>query len=154
MQESTGRAREPDRATVAAAWLAGTAVFLGIGTFWGVTSVERDLTTRSRAALAEAGIDALIGVDPVQGGDTDLAEMNRRTAGRFCLWGGMNGFVTVEMGTPAQVAAAAKEAIELTAPGGGFVLSPVDNVVDTSPKTWENVDALIRAWRAHRAYRR
>lgn len=68
MQESTGRAREPGRATVAAAWLAGTAVFLGIGTFWGVTSVERDLTTRSRAALAEAGIDAQVhfrGLDAV-----------------------------------------------------------------------------------------
>ncbi len=101
--------------------------------------------------MAEAGVDVLMGIDPVQGGDTELGEMNRRTAGRFCLWGGMNGFVTVEMGTAAQVAAAAKEAIELTAPDGGFILSPVDNVVDTSPKTWENVDALIRTWKACRS---
>lgn len=101
--------------------------------------------------MAEAGIDVLIGPDPVQGGDTDLAEMKRRTGGRFCLWGGINGFLTVETGSPAQVRQAVEDAIgAMGRGGGGFILSPVDNVVDTSPGTWRNVDALIDAWREHR----
>jgi hypothetical protein len=32
----------------------------------------------------------------------------------------------------------------------GFILSPVDNVVDRSERTWENVHALLAAWRDRR----
>jgi hypothetical protein len=39
------------------------------------------------------------------------------------------------------------EAMDVLAPGGGFILSPVDNVVDDSPGTRANVDAFLQAWR-------
>ena len=95
----------------------------------------------------EAGIDVLIGVDPVQGSDTDMAAMKRKLAGKMALWGGVNGFVTVERGTKEEVEQAVAEAMRILAPGGGFILSPVDNIRDTSDRTWRNVVALIDAWR-------
>ncbi len=102
-------------------------------------------------ALLESGIDVLIGVDPVQGRGTDLAEMKRRLNGKICLWGGVNSFVTVEMGNKKEIASAVQTAIEALAQGGGFILSPVDNIRDTSEKTWENVDFMIDIWKKLRA---
>ena len=100
--------------------------------------------------LAGAGLDVLIGVDPVQGKGTDLASMKRELEGRVCLWGGVNGFITVEMGTKAQVTQAVEEAVRILGPSG-FILSPVDNIRDTSSKTWENIDAMIEAWKRVRS---
>lgn len=99
--------------------------------------------------LMEAGVDVLVGVDPVQGKGTDLAEMRRITRGRMALWGGVNGFVTVERGTPEDVRAAVETAVRTLGPDG-FILSPVDNVVDTSEDTWRNVQALVDTWKALR----
>jgi hypothetical protein len=96
--------------------------------------------------MLAAGVDVLIGVDPVQGKGTDLREMKRRTVGRMALWGGVNGFLTVEQGDEAQVRAAVREAMAILAPGGGFILSPVDNVSADDEKTWRNVAALIDEW--------
>jgi hypothetical protein len=39
------------------------------------------------------------------------------------------------------------QAMEKLAPGGGFILSPVENVRDTSERAWNNVLALIDEWR-------
>ena len=96
--------------------------------------------------IVEAGVDVLIGVDPVQGYGTDLAAMRQQTEGRLCLWGGVNGFVTVETGTEEDVRQEVREAIRLLGPEG-LILSPVDNVTDTSDETWRNVEALIDEWR-------
>jgi hypothetical protein len=95
----------------------------------------------------ESGIDALIGVDPVQDARADLTLTKQKLGGKVCLWGGVNGFVTVERGTPDEVHQAVRDAMDVLSPGGGFVLSPVDNVVDDSPGTWKNVQALIDTWR-------
>jgi len=102
--------------------------------------------------FVEAGVDVLIGIDPVQGKGTDLPAVKQKLGGKVCLWGGVNGFLTVERGTPAQVREAVHYAIATLAPGGGFILSPVDNVRDTSQRTWENVRALLEAWREVREY--
>jgi len=99
--------------------------------------------------LMEAGVDVLVGVDPVQGKGTDMAGMRRQTQGRMALWGGVNGFVTVERGTPEEVREAVGVAMETLGPTG-FILSPVDNVVDRSERTWENVHALLAEWRDRR----
>ncbi len=96
--------------------------------------------------LIEAGVDVLIGVDPVQGKGTDLGEIRRRAAGHLALWGGVNGFVTVEQGSPEAVREAVREAMALLGPDG-FILSPVDNVTDSSPRVWANVEAFIDEWR-------
>lgn len=101
--------------------------------------------------LLESGIDVLIGVDPVQGRGTDLPELKRKLNGKICIWGGVNGFVTVEMGSKEEIEGAVKTAINILAPGGGFILSPVDNIRDTSEDTWRNVQVMIKAWKRQRA---
>jgi hypothetical protein len=99
--------------------------------------------------LLELGIDVLIGPDPVQGKGTDLQAMAAQLRGRMCTWGGVNGFVTVEMGSPEEIDAAVRAAIETLGPSG-FILSPVDNVRDASDAVWAKVLVLIESWRRHR----
>ena len=69
--------------------------------------------------LAEAGLDTIIGIDPQV---TDLAAIKEQAAGRIGLWGGVNGYRTVEQG------------------------SPEENVRDTSQHAWDNVSVLIDEW--------
>lgn len=100
-------------------------------------------------SLVELGVDVLIGPDPVQGKGTDLGRMGRELRGRMCTWGGVNGFLTVERGTKAEIDAAVREAIAALGPDG-FILSPVDNVRDPSDETWENVLTMIESWKRYR----
>ena len=100
----------------------------------------------------DIGIDVLIGVDPVQDTQLDMAVLKRKTRGQICLWGGGNGFVTIEMGTPDDIRREVCDAIDILAPGGGFILSPVDNVRDTSDKTLENARIFIETWKERRNY--
>jgi uroporphyrinogen-III decarboxylase len=94
--------------------------------------------------FAEAGVDVLIGVDP---GTWDLAVAKDRLAGRVALWGGMNGHLTVEHGADEEVRAEVRQALQVLSPGGGFILSPVDNVRENTPRAHQNVRALIEEWR-------
>ncbi len=100
----------------------------------------------------EAGIDVLMGVDPVQGTYTDMRLMKRKIGHRIALWGGVSGAVTVEMGTGGQVRGAVREALDALGPEG-FILSPVDNITVDAPRTWQNIDVLIEEWRRLRAAR-
>ena len=102
--------------------------------------------------LLESGIDVLIGLDPVQGKGTDLGAIKRKVGDRICLWGGVNGFVTMETGTPDDVRTEVRNALQTLAPGGGFILSPVDNVTTNTDQTWANIHALIDEWRRGRDY--
>ena len=99
--------------------------------------------------LIQLDVDVLIGPDPVQGKGTDLKRTGEQLRGKMCTWGGVNGFVTVEMGTKAEIDDAVREAIAALGPHG-FVLSPVDNIRDPSDQTWENVLALIESWKRYR----
>ncbi|MGQ9683102.1 MAG: uroporphyrinogen decarboxylase family protein [Anaerolineae bacterium] len=94
--------------------------------------------------LVATGLDAIIGIDPLV---TDLAAIKHKAAGRIALWGGVNGYITVEQGTEEETRAAVREALAVLAPGGGFVLSPVENVRDGSELTWRNTLALIDEWK-------
>jgi uroporphyrinogen-III decarboxylase len=93
--------------------------------------------------FAEAGVDVLIGVDPHH---WDLGATKQKLGGKVCLWGGVNGNITVEYGTPEQVRMEVGKAMGLLSSQGGFILSPVDNVRDYSPRSQENVQALIEEW--------
>ena len=64
----------------------------------------------------------------------------------MCLWGGLNGHLTVELGTPEDVRTEVQRALEIFSPTGGFVLSPVDNVREYTPTVQVNVAALIDEW--------
>jgi uroporphyrinogen-III decarboxylase len=95
---------------------------------------------------AESGLDVLIGVDPVQGTYTDMPLMREKLGQERCLWGGVSGAVTVELGAESEVRAAVREAIATLGPDG-FILSPVDNLTIDAPLTWQNVDVFIDEWR-------
>jgi hypothetical protein len=95
----------------------------------------------------EAGVDVLIGVDPIQGTHTDMAAIKKHVGHRICLWGGVSGSITVELGTEEEVRAAVRKATQTLGPDG-FILSPVDNVRDVTPVTWRNVDVFIDEWRS------
>ena len=99
-------------------------------------------------AYLEAGIDVLIGVDPVQGTHTDMPYLKQKLGEQACLWGGVSGAVTVEQGTEEEVRVAVRRAIATLGPGR-FVLSPIDNITVDAPRTWENVEVLIDEWRRH-----
>jgi uroporphyrinogen-III decarboxylase len=96
----------------------------------------------------EAGIDVFIAIDPIQGTHTDLPLMKEKLGHRVCLWGGVSGAVTVEMGTEGEVRAAVQDAIKTLGPTG-FILSPVDNITVDEPLTWHNIDIFIDEWRRH-----
>lgn len=98
--------------------------------------------------LTDLGIDVLIGADPVQGKGTDLPQMKSHLKGSTCIWGGVNGFVTVEEGTETQIEEAVKYAMETLGPDG-FILSPVDNIRDPSDRVWKKTMKLIEAWRKY-----
>jgi uroporphyrinogen decarboxylase len=93
--------------------------------------------------IAEAGVDVVIGVDPSR---WDLVAAKAKLGGKVCMWGGVNGHMTVEQGVPNDVRTEVRQAIEILAPGGGFILSPVDNVREYNPKAQDNVNALIDEW--------
>jgi uroporphyrinogen decarboxylase len=101
--------------------------------------------------LLEAGVDVLIGVDPLMG-RADLRLMTEKVTGRMCLWGGVNAALTVEKGSPEEVQEAVKQALDILSPGHGFILSPVDEIDDPSEHAWNNVQVFIKAWKEWRGH--
>ena len=97
--------------------------------------------------LLDLQIDVMLGVDPVQGKGTDLTTLAQRAQGRLCLWGGVSAPMSVEHATRAEIWRAVEQAISTCGAQGGFILSPVDNIIDTSRETWDNVSEFTNAWR-------
>ncbi len=98
--------------------------------------------------LLEAGVDAVVGIDPAQGKGTTLGEVRESLGVKAALWGGVSGALTVERGTDAEVRSAVEEAISALGPTGRFILSPVDNVRAADDHTWRNVEVFIETWRS------
>ncbi len=93
--------------------------------------------------IIEAGVDVLIGVDPQT---YQLPALAEKTKGKMCLWGGVNGHLTVERGTSEEVFREVQRAMEILAPNMGFILSPVDNVREYDDAIQKNVLSLIHQW--------
>ena len=98
-------------------------------------------------SIIVAGVDVLIGVDPRQ---YDLEKLAGQARGRLCLWGGVNGHLTIERGSPEDVESEVARAMQILAPQGGFILSPVDNVREDSAGIEANVKRLIQSWEQRR----
>jgi uroporphyrinogen-III decarboxylase len=96
----------------------------------------------------EVGIDVLIGIDPIQGTYTDMPLLKEKLGQQVCLWGGVSGAITVELGIEAEIRAAVREAIETLGPTG-FILSPVDNITVDQPLTWHNIEIFKDEWHKH-----
>ena len=100
--------------------------------------------------LLDLGIDVLVGVDPVQDQWMDLDDLIHRSRGRMCLWEAICAPQTAERGSADYLWQAVEVALAKCGRGGGFSLFPVENVIDTSERTWRNVRELIRAWKHYR----
>ena len=98
-------------------------------------------------SIIVAGVDVLIGVDSRQ---YDLEKLAGQARGRLCLWGGVNGHLTIERGSSADVESEVARAMQILAPQGGFILSPVDNVREDSAGIEANVKRLIQSWEQRR----
>jgi hypothetical protein len=93
--------------------------------------------------IAECGVDVVIGADPRT---WDLEQARRTLDNRMCVWGGVNGHLAVEQGSPAAVRTQTRRAMEIFAEGGHLILSPVDNVRELTDRSRENVLAMINEW--------
>lgn len=96
--------------------------------------------------ILEAGVDVVLGLEDVQDHGMDFAAMKSAARGRLGLWGGVNGFVTIEQGSDHEIRSRTTRALEQLGPDG-FILSPVDNVCDTSEETWRKTLLFIETWK-------
>ncbi|MBN1400469.1 MAG: hypothetical protein JXA74_06510 [Anaerolineae bacterium] len=143
--------------------------------FWGVAGFRRFLKPRLKAIadlvhaggarfsyictsglrprlddLVEIGVDILWGVDPVQDATVDLELFKRVAGGRMCLLGGLNGTVTLVTGSEKEIRDEVDRAVRVLGPGGGAILSPIDNIFDYTPR--QSLECLIDQWRRVRDY--
>jgi len=95
---------------------------------------------------AHANVDVLLGIDPIQGSYTDLPLTKSKLGETTCLWGGISSAITIETGTEVEVRSAVREAIKTLGPKN-FILSPVDNVTEDAPLTWDNLEIMIDEWK-------
>ena len=101
--------------------------------------------------IIDSGVDVLIGLDPKEGKGTDLDLVKGRfqQAGR-ALWGGVSGPMSVETTDGEETERAVCEALDILGEGGGFILSPVDNVRDNPENAWKNTHRFIDTWKRNR----
>lgn len=92
----------------------------------------------------EAGVDVLYGVDPVQGA-ADLERIKNEVGDGICIWGGVNSAVTLKLWSRDRIREAVNDAMRVLAPGGGFILSAIDQIFEDTP--WRSIEAMIDAWK-------
>lgn len=80
----------------------------------------------------------------------DLRTVKEKYGKRFCLIGNINSSATLPFGTPAEVEAEAREAIEIAAPGGGYILASDHSLHDGIPMA--NILALRDAGLKYGSY--
>jgi uroporphyrinogen decarboxylase len=84
------------------------------------------------------------GLNPLQrSAKMDIAEVKRKFGDKICLVGNVDNYNVMELGTPADVEAAAKECIRAAARGGGLILASDHTLHEGC--TLENARALIAA---------
>lgn len=82
----------------------------------------------------------IVSIHPLQRtAGMDLRTVKERYGDRFCIIGNIDSSGVLPYGAPAEVAAQVREAIDIAAPGGGFILAsdhslhdgiPVENIVE------------------------
>ena len=95
--------------------------------------------------LLEIGVDCISGIDPVQD-QVDLLQVKTQLGGRACLMGGINSAVSLAQWTDEEICCGVEKAMQSLAPGGGFILYPVDAIFSNQP--WEKVLLLIEKWKS------
>lgn len=100
--------------------------------------------------ILDAGVDILQCIDPVMDPYMDLKKLKVIGNNKISVWGGVNEPITVQSGSEEKIRKAVKEAIITLDSNGGLVLSPVENVLLTTNKAWENVLLFIKVWKEMR----
>ena len=100
------------------------------------------------ALLAEAQIDMLPNID-ARAPRTDLSAMKRGIGCTVALCGGINNHHVMEMGTEQEVRAAVREAADILAPGGGYVMAPGDALgyIEVTDTVRRNFEVMVDTWR-------
>ncbi len=99
--------------------------------------------------LIDLGVDA---INPVQvaADNMDTKMLKERFGDRVTFWGGVDTQRVLPDGTPDEVRAETKKRIEDLAPGGGYVLSAVHNILTGVPL--ENIIAMYQAGNEYGRY--
>jgi hypothetical protein len=97
--------------------------------------------------IQEAGVDVFETLTPPPVGDVDLAEVKRRIGDRVCLKGYGDLLYVIKMGAPQDVEDMVKRAMEIAAPGGGFIFGTSDSIREGTPR--ENVRVYFEAARKY-----
>lgn len=83
-------------------------------------------------------------------GDCDLAEIKRTCGSRIALMGNLHTTDVMLKGTPDDVRAASRAAIDAAAEGGGFILSTGDQCGRDTPD--ENIRAMVETAKTYGVY--
>jgi uroporphyrinogen decarboxylase len=97
--------------------------------------------------LLDTGID---GIHPIQPQCMDLAEVKNKIGDRICLMGNIDCMETLVSKSVDEVAEEVKKAIEIAAPGGGYILSS-SNTIHPGVKA-ENYVAMVEAAHKYGVY--
>jgi uroporphyrinogen-III decarboxylase len=93
--------------------------------------------------LADAGVDLLYFVDPVQD-RVPLEKARDLLADRLTLVGGTNA-LSLRSGDSARIRNEVRHALEVLGPTHRFILHPVDAIFPDTP--WAGVETMIEAWK-------
>jgi amino acid transporter len=93
--------------------------------------------------LADAGVDLLYFVDPIQDRIT-LEKARELLGGRITIVGGTNS-ISLASGDPQRIRDEVRRAIEILGPTNRFILHPIDAVFPDTP--WSGVETMINAWK-------
>jgi uroporphyrinogen-III decarboxylase len=96
--------------------------------------------------LADAGVDVLYFVDPIQDQIT-LEEARDLLAGRMTLVGGTNA-LSLASGDPERIRREVRRALEVLGPSRRFILHPVDAIFPDTP--FAGLQTMIEAWQQYR----
>ena len=97
------------------------------------------------ADVADLRPDSISSLCPPPVGDVDLARAKRLAEGKVCLIGNVDAIHVMQKGGPREVRKAVRDAIEVGAPGGGFILGNSDSFFGGTPR--ENIEAFFAAAR-------
>jgi len=97
--------------------------------------------------LADAGVDLLYFVDPVQDGIA-LEKARDLFQGRMTVAGGTNA-LSLTSGDAKRIRHEVQRAIEILGPTNRFILQPTDAIFPDTPQ--EGVEQMIEAWKEYRA---
>ena len=97
--------------------------------------------------LVETAPHALHSIDPMAG--VDIAEVKRLVGDKVCLIGNVN-CATLDSGTPEEIAASTRYALQHGMPGGGYIFSTSNCIYTGMPLA--NYERMLDIWRAEGNY--